>query len=144
MLGVDGDRHRTVGQARDLMAGIGATHLPTAHPVGRHRRRDRCRTPVGARLPVPMFASSARWPGAISRFRGRGWRSSADPGGLPTLSSRGQFQRDAGLAAGGRLLLPDHCGAERRDFARRGVIHNERVDANADLLGLSGANRRRR
>ena len=143
MLGIAVNANRTVDQLRELVHGVAQTHLPT---LGLSTLVVSailiCRRFL-PRLPVPMFMVV----GGIAAsfyydFAGHGIAVIGPvPGGLPSLD----FPRVGWhellallpIAMSCFVIIIAQSAATSRVFA---VRHRERVDENADILGLSAAN----
>jgi len=143
MLGIAIHGHRTVEQAWQVIQNARQIHLPTLAlatvVVGGilvcHRYLPR--------LPVPLFAVV----GAIAAsfawdFAGHGIAVVGPvPGGLPSLNlpsvSWSDLLKLVPIAGSCFLMIIAQSAAAARVFAAR---HHERVDEDADILGLSAAN----
>jgi SulP family sulfate permease len=143
MLGVAASSRRTVGQLWQIIQSLGQVHVPTlaisAAVVGailvcRH---------LLPRLPVPLLvvvgaiAASFLWD-----FAGRGIAVVGPvPGGLPSFAlpdvSWSELLKLLPVAASCFVMIITQSAAASRVFAAR---HHERVDGDADILGLSAAN----
>jgi SulP family sulfate permease len=143
MLGIPVSAHKTVDQLQQLVDGLAAVNLPTlavsALVVGsitgfRH---------FLPKLPVPMFAVLAGIAASYAyNFAGHGIAVIGPiPGGLPTLSFPAVSWDDTlkilPVASSCFVIIIAQSAATSRVFA---VKHHERLDENADILGLSAAN----
>ncbi len=143
MLGIPVATHRTVEQVRQIVRDAGATHLATLWLsaavvfvilAGRH---------YFPRWPIPLFAVVAAI--ALSYlldFAGGGMAIiGALPGGLPSLAfpvvTLTETLALLPVAASCFLVIVAQSDATSRAMA---LLRDERVDANADLLGLAAAN----
>jgi high affinity sulfate transporter 1 len=143
MLGVGVDSHRTLGQLWEVLRG-----LPNLHPfdfalsafvvaailLG---RRFAPHFPVSMVLVAGMIAASAGFD-----FAGRGVAVIGHvPGGLPSLRwpdvNWSETLALLPVAASCFVMIIAQSAATSRVYALR---HNERVDENADILGLAAAN----
>jgi sulfate permease, SulP family len=143
MLGVAVHSQRTTGQLWQVIQGVEQIHLPTLAIstlvvgcilVSRH---------VLPRLPVPLFAVI----GAITAsfawdFAGRGIAVVGPvPGGLPSFGLPSvacpELLELLPVAASCFVMIIAQSAAASRVFATR---YHERVDEDADILGLSAAN----
>jgi len=143
MLGVPFTTHRTPLQLAELAANARDAHAPTlalAFVVVAAILAGRRLVP---RLPVPLIAVVAAIGASLAfDFAGRGIAVIGTvPGGLPpaVLPHVGWAEALAALpiAASCFVVIVAQSAATARALA---VRHNERVDENADLLGLAAAN----
>jgi MFS superfamily sulfate permease-like transporter len=143
MLGVTVSSRRTVGQLWQVIQSVGQVHIPTlaisAAVVGCILVFRR----FLPRVPVPMFAvigaivASFAWD-----FSGHGIAVVGSvPGGLPSLGlpsvSWPELLKLLPVAASCFVMIIAQSAATSRVFAAR---YHERVDQDADILGLSAAN----
>ncbi len=143
MLGIAVDSHRTVDQLWQLMHGLAQVHLPTLGlstlVVGVILG---CRRFL-PRLPVPLFAVVAGIAASFYYdFAGHGIAVIGPvPGGLPSLAfprvGWNELLALLPIAVSCFVIIIAQSAATSRVFA---VRHRERVDENADILGLSAAN----
>jgi sulfate permease, SulP family len=143
LLGIVVDRHRTVDQLLEIAGRLGQAHLPT---LGLSVAVVSC-VLIGRRwlprLPVPLLAvvagiaASAVWNLASSGITVVG----PVVGGLPSLTLPTVSWNDAlhlvPVAVSCFVVIVAQSAATARSFALR---HRERVDEDADILGLSAAN----
>ena len=143
LLGIAVDAHRTVDQLLEITARRGQVHLPTLWlsvvVIGciLTGRRWSPRLPVSLLAVVVGIAASTAW-----NFAGRGIAIVGPVvGGLPLLKLPTVSWNDALLllpvAASCFVVIIAQSAATARVFALR---HHERVDEDADILGLSAAN----
>jgi SulP family sulfate permease len=148
MLGVTVAAHRTLGQVWELLQGLERTNLPTlalgvlvAGSILLGKR-------VAPHLPLPLVAvASTITASAAFHFAEAGIAVIGPvPGGLPSIglppiSQPGATWNDTltllPVAASCFVMIITQSAATSRVFAER---YHERVDANADILGLSAAN----
>ncbi len=143
MLGVDVSSHRTVAQMSEVLAHLAAAHGPTlalsALVVGSILIARR----VLPRVPAPLFAvvgaiaASSLW-----NFAGRGIAVIGPvSGGLPALTlpvvTWAEFLAVIPIAGSCFVIIIAQSAATARSFA---ILGHERVDEDADILGLSAAN----
>ncbi|WP_296707287.1 SulP family inorganic anion transporter [Rhodoblastus sp.] len=143
MLGVGADSHRTLGQLWEVLRGLPNLHafdlalsavVVAAILFG---RRFAPHFPMSMVLVVGMIAASA-----FFDFAGRGIAVIGPvPGGLPSLRwpdvSWSETLLLLPVAASCFVMIIAQSAATSRVYALR---HNERVDENADILGLAAAN----
>jgi high affinity sulfate transporter 1 len=143
MFGIDVNTNRTVDQLLDLVHGVAQTHLPTLGlstlvvSVILISRRFLPRVPVPMFMVVAGIAASFYYD-----FAGYGIAIIGPvPGGLPTLSlprvGWHEMRVLLPIAMSCFVIIIAQSAATARVFAIR---HRERVDENADILGLSAAN----
>jgi high affinity sulfate transporter 1 len=143
MFGLPFSSHRTVSQAWELAGNLQRTDLPTlalsllvAAGILLGRR-------AAPRLPVALIAVATSIAcSAAFGFAARGMALIGPvPGGLPSLRLPDVAWRDAlallPVAVSCVVIVIAQSAATARAFAAR---HRERVDENADILGLSAAN----
>jgi len=143
LLGVELKTQRTVEQVVELLGKLAVVHLPTlglsaivAGVILACRR-------FLPRLPVPLIAVAATIVASYAYdFAGRGIATvGAVMGGLPSLRlpmpSWDQVLALLPIAASCFVIIIAQSAATSRVFALR---HHERVDENADILGLAAAN----
>jgi len=143
MLGVAVDSRRSVVQAWEILAGLGQVNLPTlglaAIVVGTILLGKR----VAPRLPISMFvvaaAIAASW---RFGFAARGIAIIGPvPGGLPSFGLPAVTWTKSltllPIAASCFVVIIAQSAATSRSFAAR---YRERVEINADILGLAAAN----
>ena len=143
MLGISVHSPRTVGQLWQVVHRLGQVHIPTlgisAAVVSSILVFRHCLP----RLPVPLFAviggiaASFAW-----EFAGRGIAVVGPvPGGLPSFGLPGVSWSDLmkvlPVAGSCFVMIIAQSAAASRVFAAR---YRERVDEDADILGLSAAN----
>jgi high affinity sulfate transporter 1 len=143
MLGISVNAKRTVDQLWELVRGLAQTSLPTlALSTLVVSAILICRRFL-PRLPVPLFAVVAGIAASAHLdFAGHGIAVIGPvPGGLPSLAfPRVGWHEVLALlpiAVSCFVIIVAQSAATARVFALR---HRERVDANADILGLSAAN----
>ena len=143
MLGIAISNHRTVDQVLEIVQGLGHVQQLTAGLsvallaciAGGHRWLPR--VPIALAAVIATIALSAAYD-----FAGRGIATIGPvPGGLPALAlphvTWDEFIRLPSVALSCFVIIVAQSAAASRVFALR---HHERVDANADLLGLAAAN----
>jgi len=143
MLGVATSSHRTVEQALEIVRGLGNVQQPTlvlsvvllsCIVAGRRWLPH---------LPIALAAVTATIALSFAYdFAGHGIATIGPvPGGLPALAlprvTWDEFIRLQPIALSCFVIIVAQSAAASRVFALR---HHERVDANADLLGLAAAN----
>ena len=143
MLGIEVASHRTVLQVWEMATNLASTHGPTlalsALVVGVILI---CRR-MSPRFPAPLFvvlgtiATSAFWD-----FASRGIAVIGPvPGGLPAstlpIVSWTEFLTLIPIAGSCVVIIIAQSAATARGFA---LLHRERVDEDADILGLAAAN----
>jgi high affinity sulfate transporter 1 len=143
MLGVAIASHRTLEQAWDIVQGLPRMHLPTlalsALVAGSILLGHR----VAPRVPVALFVVV----GTIAASAAFGFEAlgiamiGPVPGGLPSLALPDVTWRESlavlPVASSCFVMIIAQSAATSRVFAAR---HRERVDEDADILGLSAAN----
>jgi sulfate permease, SulP family len=143
MLGVETPSHRTLTQVQEILAGLPELNLPT---VGLSTlvagsiflgHRFAPRVPVALFAVIGMIAASAMF-----HFAGSGIAVIGPvPGGLPSIKwpnvSWSETLALLPVAASCFVMIIAQSAATSRVYA---VRHHERVDENADILGLAAAN----
>jgi high affinity sulfate transporter 1 len=143
MLGIAVNANRTVDQLWQLMHGVTQTRLPTLGLSTLVVSAILVCRRFSPRLPVPLFAVVAGIAASsYYDFAGHGIAVIGPvPGGLPSLAfPRVGWHEVLALlpiAASCFVIIIAQSAATSRVFALR---HRERVDGNADILGLSAAN----
>jgi MFS superfamily sulfate permease-like transporter len=143
MLGVPATTHRTVQQIAELAANAGNVHGPTFALAAVVVAVILAGRRFAPHLPVPLIAIVAAIGASVAfDFAGRGIAVIGPvPGGLPpvALPDVGWVEALAALpiAASCFVVIVAQSAATARALA---VRYNERVDENADLLGLAAAN----
>jgi high affinity sulfate transporter 1 len=143
MLGVGVHSHRTIGQLAEVIGSLGAVRLPvlgiSVAVVGCILA---CRQ-IAPMLPGPLIAVvAATAASAAYDFVARGI-SVVGPvvGGLPSLGMPAVSWKDAvalvPLAGSCFVMIVAQSAATARAYAER---HQQRLDENADLVGLAAAN----
>jgi MFS superfamily sulfate permease-like transporter len=143
MLGVDVHSRRTVGQLAEVLRGLPNAHLPTlalsavvvAGVLALHRFAPRVPGPLIAA--AGAVAASAAW-----NFAGHGIGVIGPvAGGLPHLGLPDVHWNDVGplipVAGSCFVMILAQSAATARVYAAR---HHQRLDGNADLVGLCAAN----
>ena len=143
MFGVAVHSPRTLAQLWELLQGLPRLHVPTlalsllvAGGIGLGHR-------LVPRLPIALFAVvGAIAASAAFGFAGHGIAVIGPvPGGLPSITLPDVTWREAlavlPVAASCFVMIIAQSAATSRVFA---VRHRERIDENADILGLSAAN----
>jgi sulfate permease, SulP family len=143
MLGLAVTSHRTVDQLQDVVRSLPKTHLPTLIVSVLvvfgilSFRGDRTRMPVPLIAVIAGIAASFIWDLAGHGIAVIG----LVPGGLPVLSWPETSWKEAlqlvPVAVSCFVIVIAQSAATARVFALR---HGERVDEDADILGLSAAN----
>lgn len=143
LLGVGVSTHRTVEQLHQIAAGLGGVHLPTlalSVAVVACILAGRRWLP---RLPVSLVAVVATIAASVTLDLGGHGIALIGPvsGGLPSLAvpvtSWDEVLRLVPVAVSCFVIIIAQSAATARAFAER---YRERVDENADILGLSAAN----
>ncbi len=143
MMHLDVSAHRTLQQLDELARGVAAVHVPTAIlsvavvAVILLGRRHAPRLPVPMLVVAIAIAASYAWD-----FAARGLAVIGSvPGGLPSLGlpdvSFGDVLALVPIAASCFVMIVAQSAAAARAFA---IPHHERVDVDADILGLAAAN----
>ncbi len=143
MLGIEVTSHRTVVQISRVVSDLAAVHVPTlvlsALVVGGILifRRVLPRVPAPFLAVVGAIAASGAWD-----FARRGIAVIGPvPGGLPAFTlpvvTWMEFLALIPIAGSCFVIIIAQSAATARSFA---ILHNERVDEDADILGLSAAN----
>ena len=143
MLGLDVSSRRAGEQVVEVLEQLSRTHVPTLAiavavvAVILVSERLRPRFPIALVAVIASIAASATWD-----FGARGIALVGPvPGGLPVLTLPLPTWREAielvPLAISCGVVIIAQSAATARVFA---VRHQERVDENADILGLSAAN----
>ena len=143
MVGVGAPSHRTLIQVQEILQGMSELNLPTlgvSAPVAGSillGHRFAPRLPVSLVAVVGMIAASARF-----HFAERGIAVIGPvPGGLPSIKlpevSWSETLALLPVAASCFVMIIAQSAATSRVY---GVRHRERVDEDADILGLSAAN----
>jgi high affinity sulfate transporter 1 len=143
MLGVAVDAHRTLAQAWEVLLGLERTNLATlalsllvAGSILLGKR-------VAPHVPLPLFAVVGTIAASAAlHFAQHGIAVIGPvPGGLPAIGLPGVTWTDTltllPVAASCFVMIITQSAATSRVFAER---YHERVDADADILGLSAAN----
>jgi sulfate permease, SulP family len=143
MLGVEVHSHRTVGQLAEVLRSLPNTHLSTlalsavvvSGILALHRLAPRVPGPLIAA--AGAVAASAAW-----NFAGHGIGVIGPvAGGLPHLGLPDVSWKDAGalvpVAGSCFVMIVAQSAATARVYA---VRHHQRLDENADLIGLCAAN----
>ena len=143
MLGVDTPSHGTLTQVQEILQGlpgfnpltVGLSMLVVGSILLGHRFAPR--VPVALIAVVGMIAASARF-----HFAERGIAVIGPvPGGLPSINlpevSWSEILALLPVAASCFVMIIAQSAATSRVYA---VRHHERVDENADILGLAAAN----
>jgi SulP family sulfate permease len=143
MLGITVSSRRTVGQLWEVIQGVGQVHIPTlaisAVVVGCILVFRR----LLPRVPVPLFAVIGAIAASIAwDFSGHGIAVVGPvPGGLPSFGLPSvtwtELLKLLPIAGSCFVMIIAQSAATSRIFAAR---YHERVDQDADLLGLSAAN----
>jgi MFS superfamily sulfate permease-like transporter len=153
MLGVPVAAHRTLGQAWELLQGLERTNLPTLALAVLVAGSILLGKRVAPHLPLPLVAVA----GTIAASEAFHFAEAgiavigSVPGGLPAIGLLPIGQPPTGqpgvtwddtltllpVAASCFVMIITQSAATSRVFAER---YHERVDANADILGLSAAN----
>lgn len=143
LLGISVHANRTIEQLRELARGLASVHLPTLALSGavvgvillgnRYARR----IPIPLLVVVSAIAASFAW-----NFAGYGITVVGKiPGGLPSISLPHVSGSDVlallPIAISCFVIIIAQSAAAARAFAFR---HDERVDVDADILGLATAN----
>ena len=143
MIGLAANAHRTVHQLDELARGAANLHLPSAILslivvavilLGRHRAP---RIPLPLLVVVGAIGASFAWD-----FAGRGFAVIGSvPGGLPVIGLPEVGWSDVlallPIAASCFVMIVAQSAAAARAFA---LPQHERVDVDADILGLAAAN----
>jgi SulP family sulfate permease len=148
MLGVTVAAHRTLGQVWELLQGLERTNLPTLALAVLVAGSILLGERVAPHLPLPLVAVAGTiTASAAFHFAEAGIAVIGPvPGGLPSIglppiSQPGVTWNDTltllPVAASCFVMIITQSAATSRVFAER---YHERVDANADILGLSAAN----
>jgi sulfate permease, SulP family len=143
MLGVAAPSHRTLFQLQEILCGLPGLNVPTLGlstlVTGSILVGDRLapRVPVALIVVVGMIAASAQF-----HFVERGIAVIGPvPGGLPSIKLPEVSWRETlallPVAASCFVMIIAQSAATSRIYA---VRHHERVDENADILGLAAAN----
>ena len=143
MLGIATSTHRTVPQAFEIVRGLGNVQFPTlALSVAllacmAAGRRWQPQLPIALAAVIATIALSA-----VYDFAGHGIATIGPvPSGLPALAlphvTWDEFILLPSVALSCFVIIIAQSAATSRVFAQR---HHERVDANADILGLAVAN----
>jgi SulP family sulfate permease len=143
MLGVAAASHRTLIQVQEILWGLPGLNVPTLGlstlVTGSILVGDRLapRVPVALVMVVGMIAASAQF-----HFVERGIAVIGSvPGGLPSIKLPEVSWRETlallPVAASCFVMIIAQSAATSRIYA---VRHHERVDENADILGLAAAN----
>jgi sulfate permease, SulP family len=143
MFGIPVHAHNTIDQLQQLIEGLQQVNLPTlgisllvvSSILGFHQFLPR--------LPVPLLAVLTGIGASYAYdFAGHGISVIGPvPGGLPTLAfpavSWNELLKLVPIAISCFVIIIAQSAATSRVF---GVLHHERVDEDADILGLSAAN----
>ena len=143
MLGLAVNAHRTLPQLDQVAHGLTSIHWPTAAISMAVVALILTGRRYAPRIPVPMFVVLGAIAGSfVWDLAGRGVAVVGPvPGGLPSLGLPGVAWSDAltllPIAASCFVMIVAQSAVAARAFAIR---HHERVDADADILGLAAAN----
>ncbi len=143
MLGVDVTGNRSLDQLAQVARALPRLHAPTLAVSGAAVAVVLACRAFAPRVPGPLIAVvGAILASAAFDFAGRGIQVIGPvPGGLPHLGLPGVDWRDVPalvpIAASCFLMIVAQSAATARAYATR---HRDRLDENADLVGLSAAN----
>ena len=143
MLGISVSSHRTLAQAWEILHGLPGSNLPTLALSALVAGGILLGKRLAPRIPLSLFAVAGTiTASAAFHFAERGIAVIGPvPGGLPAIGLPDVSWSEAltllPVAASCFVMIIAQSAATSRAFASR---YHERVDENADILGLSAAN----
>jgi sulfate permease, SulP family len=143
MVGVPVTSHHTLGQAWQVLQGLPSANLPTLALSALVAGSILVGKRVAPYVPLPLFAVVGTIAASAAfHFTQRGIAVIGPvPGGLPSIALPDVTWSDIvtllPVAASCFVMIITQSAATSRAFAER---YNERIDADADILGLSAAN----
>jgi sulfate permease, SulP family len=143
MLGLSVHSHGTLAQAREILQGLRGSSLPTLALSALVAGSILLGKRIAPRIPLSLFAVAGTIAAsAVFHFAERGIAVIGPvPGGLPAIGLPDVTWSEAltllPVAASCFVMIIAQSAATSRAFALR---YDERVDGNADILGLSAAN----